>query len=632
MLPADIETAPALAHLSLDGAAVDADRSTGLSRRAFLQGALAAGAVGVALPSWVVEAAGAAPLAPTEGVLVVVLMGGGNDGLNMVVPFQDGAYYDRRGGLAIPLANVRPLAGSDVGLHPALGGLAQRYAAGQVAVVQGVGYPSPDLSHFTSMANWMSGRPGQIPTSGWLGRHLDAAPAGAVKGVAIGSGVPLHVNGVTHRSVSFPVGSPPPGATTASWDRRMFDSIAATGTSTGRGALADAIGRTCSAMIATAREVAPAYTPPPPTTKLVGDLTLAAQLINIDVGVRVVTVSYGDFDSHANQASMHQDRMEELDAAISAFWSALAPAQAARVTLMTFSEFGRRVQANGSNGTDHGTAGPMLLMGPRVKGGVYGAAPSLTSLDRSGNPIATSDFRQVYAEVLDRWLAGDANEVLGGTFAAHGLFASVPSDPPPSPPPGSTPPPTSPPPSGGAGGFVDVSPQAFYAGPVAWLATEGITTGVGGSDRFAPDAPVTRAEMVTFLWRFAGEPAVGGAIPFSDVRDGLFHSTAVRWAAREGITTGVSGSDRFAPDAHVTRGEMATFLWRYARQPSPGRRAAFVDVDRGAFYAVPVDFMAENGITTGVGGSNRFEPGSRVTRGEMATFLWRFDRAGYRAR
>ena len=609
MLPADIDTAPALAHLTLD------DSSSGLSRRAFLQGALAAGALGVAMPSWATEAFGATPLGPNDGILVVVLMGGGNDGLNMVVPYQDGAYYSRRGGLAVPQASVLPLAGAAVGLHPALTGVAQRYAAGQVAVVQGVGYPNPDLSHFTSMATWMSGLPGQIPTSGWLGRHFDAAAPNTLRGVAIGSGVPLHMNGASHRSVSLPVGAPPPGLSSEDWNRRMFSSIEATSSaSTGRGALADAIARTCTDMMVVARDVAPAYVPEPPDSKLVGDLTLAAQLINADVGARVISVGYGDFDSHANQPFMHDSRMQELDAALTAFWSTLAFAQSHRVTVVTFSEFGRRVQVNGSNGTDHGTAAPMLVMGSRVRGGVHGGAPSLTSLDRSGNLVATSDFRQVYAEVIDRWLGGSSSAVLGGNFAHHGVFASVPGDPLP------------------GGGFSDVPAGAFYATPVAWLAAQGITTGVGGSSRFEPNAPVTRGEMVTFLWRFAGQPAVSGPMPFSDVPTGTFYSVPVMWAAAEGITTGVSGTNRFDPGARVTRGEMATFLWRYARQPAPTQQSSFSDVPRTAFYAVPVDFLAQHAITTGVAGTNRFAPGNQVTRGEMATFLWRFDQAGFRAR
>ncbi|QGG94920.1 S-layer homology domain-containing protein [Actinomarinicola tropica] len=176
--------------------------------------------------------------------------------------------------------------------------------------------------------------------------------------------------------------------------------------------------------------------------------------------------------------------------------------------------------------------------------------------------------------------------------------------------------------------FSDIPPGAFYTEPVRWLKARGITTGIGGGHRFGPDLPVTRGEMATFLWRLRGEPGTAAGQRFVDVRPGIFYDRPVRWLDENRITTGQGGSNRFAPDAPVTRGEMATFLWRLAGTPAPSGGQRFVDVRVGAFYDTAIRWLAQTGITTGVGGSNRFAPDARVTRGEMAAFLQRFDQRG----
>ncbi|MCU0309718.1 MAG: DUF1501 domain-containing protein [Acidimicrobiales bacterium] len=442
MLPPDIETADALAHLT-----VPPDRSPGgVGRRRFLQavglglGGAVVGpqALAALVPGWE-DFADAAPIGPTDGVLVVLLMGGGNDGLNMVVPTGDSAYYAQRGALAIPATTALPLAGG-FGLHPSLTFVKERYDQGKVAVVRGVGLANPDLSHFTSMATWMQAwAPGGPPTSGWLGRWLDGmnTQPDPYRGISIGSGVPLHLAGATTKATAVGSSSPAFGVSTDANDQRMYQVLRDLGSaSTTTGAWGDALARNGALLIETSAAIAPSYSPELPSGKLVKEMTLAARLINADLGVRVLGVSYGDFDSHANQPAMHDARMAELDAGLRAFFATLSPTFAGRTTVMTFSEFGRRLERNGSNGTDHGTASSLLLVGQNVAGGLKGTPPSLTALTPGRQLIATSDFRQVFATVLTRWLNADARQILGADYAPLDLFALTPGQvvPPPPPP------------------------------------------------------------------------------------------------------------------------------------------------------------------------------------------------------
>jgi hypothetical protein len=174
-----------------------------------------------------------------------------------------------------------------------------------------------------------------------------------------------------------------------------------------------------------------------------------------------------------------------------------------------------------------------------------------------------------------------------------------------------------------AGGFIDVRGQEFYAPAVVWMRSESLTTGVGGSNRFAPHATVTRAEAATFLWRQQGSPATARPHGFVDVPAGSWYDAAVRWMAAHGHTTGVGGSNRFEPLRPVTRAELSALMWRVAGRPAVSTPHGFVDVPAGSWYDAPVRWMKAKGITTGVGGSNRFDPTGRSTRGQQATFIWR---------
>ena len=400
-----------------------------VSRRRFLQAAGLAGGVAM-IPSWMADVAAAAtPVGPGDGILVLITMGGGNDGLNTVIPVQNGTYYDKRGSLAIPASGAHRLT-DDRALHPNLGGLASLWAQGDLAVIDGVGNSATDLSHFSSMARVMAGGSNSHGFhSGWLGRYIDGLPGGddPFHGVSIGSSVPLVVQG-RHRQASGLPSDPDGVFEVAGADatyRRQYDAVAALGHgSTGRGELADALADSGGRAIDLAASIEGVYGHEQPEDPLAAKLDLCARLINANVGIRVLSVIYGDFDSHADQPPMHDARMAELDAGIQAFHARLHDGYKARTLVLTVSEFGRRVKANRSNGTDHGAAGTLLAVGPQVKGGFYGELPSLTDLDRQGNLKPKVDFRSVYATVLDTWLAADSGEVLGGAHENLGFLAA----------------------------------------------------------------------------------------------------------------------------------------------------------------------------------------------------------------
>jgi uncharacterized protein (DUF1501 family) len=406
----------------------DDDRNAPTRRRFLQLSGMTAGAVAAtSLLSRVDAAWGAPPIGGYDGVLVVVLMGGGNDGLSMVAPVGDGAYYDKRGGLAVP-ASAALAVGPGEGLHPALVNVKRRFDEGKVAVIRGVGHPAPDLSHFSSMAAFMAGwAGGGPPTSGWLGRYLDGlggAPD-VFHGVTVGSSVPLHMVGRSRRGTAVEAN----GADDLLVSPDVNDAILRDGlrlmtnSPSSRGAWADALARSSVDLLTMSSSLAPLYEPALPTDALARDLTFCARLVNADLGARVLTVSFGDFDTHAGQPSRYLTLMQRFDNAVEAFFATLDPRFASRVALMNFSEFGRRAASNGSQGTDHGTTSSFVVIGDRVKGGLYGAQPSLTALDRSGNLVSSIDFRSIYATVAADWLRADDHEILGASYEKLGFFA-----------------------------------------------------------------------------------------------------------------------------------------------------------------------------------------------------------------
>jgi uncharacterized protein (DUF1501 family) len=413
----------------------------GWSRRTFLQavgagvfggaalGTIASGFFGGDIP----EAWAGAPLGPKDGILVLITMYGGNDGLNTLVPYANGSYYAKRANIAIPAEQVLRL-DNQVGLHPELTYLKSLYAAGKMAVVQGVGYPQPDLSHFSSMGLWMGGRFGGGPmTSGWLGRWLDGLPGGTpdLAGVSVDTSTPLHMIGANRRGLAISPSGNMFGSSIRADQRRLYDGLRSlAATSGGRGPWHDAFATTMKRQLDLAVDVTPAFTAKFPGGTVARKLTVAARLINLDIGLRVIDVGFDGFDNHENEPGRHAGLLRDLNTGLQWFFATLAPELQSRVTLATVSEFGRTPASNDSSGTDHGTAAAHFVIGAGVKGGMYGAAPSLDVLDRNKRLIHTVDFRSVYGSLLDGWLGGGGSSIVNGSFENLGLFATGPGDPP----------------------------------------------------------------------------------------------------------------------------------------------------------------------------------------------------------
>jgi uncharacterized protein (DUF1501 family) len=434
MLDPDISTLDAARHLHTPE---PTDRAT-LDRRRFLQmvgmglgAGLVAGGTGSLLDELLLghdpSTWASAPVGGNDGILVVMCLFGGNDGLNTVVPINDGHYYAQHGALAVGGGQTLQLNGS-TGLHPALTAVKSRWDRGEVAIVEGIGYPNPNLSHFTSMAYWMGAQPSGIPTSGWLGRWLDGLLGGSKNIYAaaeVGQSLPLHLRGAVQRGTVVPVNRPEFGASYEPVDQQMYLALRNAYT-TAQGPWHAAVAEATADFLDLSAAITPAYPAAMPASEPVAKAEAAARLINANLGLRVITLSWADFDSHALQPNMHPVRMQELNSAIARFFEVLDPAWSSRVTLMTFSEFGRTSWANAGAGTDHGTAAPHLVIGQNVRGGFHGQRPSIAGLGRWDRMPHHVDFRSYYASIIDGWLGGGSGQVLGGSYEDLRLFARPP--------------------------------------------------------------------------------------------------------------------------------------------------------------------------------------------------------------
>jgi uncharacterized protein (DUF1501 family) len=370
---------------------------------------------------------------------VFVELAGGNDGIGTVIPYADPNYRRLRPTLAVE--NPTDLDGA-VGLHPSLPKLAERYRAGQVAIVEGIGYPDNDLSHFASLANWWSGTPGHPSSTGWLGRYLDRTVGftDPLAGVVIGPGPSPALLGERSfaTSISDASGLQPAapawitnaGTLADSWaklaPRRADRSTLVGQVQAAVGLTGDArddLARTLSAAPAVGGDDASAAAAYGDGTA-VASFDLAARLVAAKEPPKVVYVTnLGDFDTHQGQAARHQTLLEDLDAGLARFFASVEGAGVAdKVIVVTLSEFGRRAQENGS-GTDHGAASAHFIIGSKVVGGRYGEPTSLAKLDARGNLPMAVDFRQVYATALEGWLGVDAEPILGPGFEPQAVFA-----------------------------------------------------------------------------------------------------------------------------------------------------------------------------------------------------------------
>lgn len=416
-----------------------------VSRRTFLRGGVAAFTFGFAAPSFISE------LAQAQGAssrsLVVLYLSGGNDALSTVVPYTDPFYYSRRPSIAIPAANVLQIGadrgGRALGLHPRLTGLKGIFEQGKLAIIQRAGYPNSSRSHFEGTDIWSTADPRSPQGPGWLGKYLDTLPepVDALAGWSVVRETPHSLIG---RRVSVPsipsvadyAFQTPNGGTDAVLARQSFTRISShvpvdlphvsfvNGTALGALATID--------RVATVGTYVPTVTYP--NSGLGQALRAVAGAMVKGIGTKVFWVQTGGYDTHSGQNpnaanGAYYQLMGTLNDAVLAFYSDLQnQALLSSTTIVQFSEFGRRVSENGSQGTDHGSGGVMMVLGGGVNGGLYGTAGDLNPVPDNpglvngmGDVSYQNDFRSVYARLIDGWLGGDSVAILGGDFRNGGM-------------------------------------------------------------------------------------------------------------------------------------------------------------------------------------------------------------------
>jgi len=431
---------------------MDSQTPAAFTRRAFLGRGLTLASAAATLPYFIQNTAfglphpllglTSMPGVPEDHILVIVQLGGGNDGLNTVIPYTDPTYYKARPGIGIAKDKLHKLGKSDVGLHPAMTGMKSLFDDGVLSLVQGVGYPNPNRSHFKSMDIWQTADTTGTG-NGWIGRYVDAECCGFGKGesgrpdasdagagapvIAIGGEAPLATQGQKSKPVAFD------NADLFRWTGQdvhrgladPYERINRRGSASGVEAETNAgfLMRTALDAQLSSEQIRRAVAQRPlityPQSDLSRQLSMVGSMIRAGLKTRVYYVTMGGFDTHAGQGGengRHSQLLGQVAGALKAFNDDLkAQGNDGRVLTLTFSEFGRRVYQNASQGTDHGTASQMFLMGPMVKAGVLNDHPSLTDLD-GGDLKYTTDFRGVYAGVLEGWLKGDSKKILEGTF------------------------------------------------------------------------------------------------------------------------------------------------------------------------------------------------------------------------
>ena len=411
-----------------------------MTRRDFVRGGVAAFTVGFAAPRFLSD------LAIAQGQsrrnLVVLYLSGGNDALSTLIPYTDQQYFARRPTIAVPAANVLQIgsdsAGRPLGLHPRLPGLRTIFNAGRLAIVQRTGYPNSSRSHFEGTDIWSTGDPAAPQGTGWLGRYLDRlpSPVDPLTGwstvrelprtlLSRTVGVPAIPNAATYAFAS------PNGGTDATFARQSAVRIAShLPVDQPHLAFVNATSQAAFATLDRVSQVA-AYRPTvtyPNNGLALALRTVVGAMVN-QTGTRVFWVQTGGFDTHAGQGTnaangTYANLMGTLDGALLAFYTDLTNQGLLGDTLvLQFSEFSRRIDENGSQGTDHGAAGIMLAMGGNVRGGIYGTAADLRAtgdnptLENATRDVRfETDFRSVYATVIERWLGSDATAILGGNF------------------------------------------------------------------------------------------------------------------------------------------------------------------------------------------------------------------------
>ncbi len=365
----------------------------------------------------------------SDRILVVLQLAGGNDGLNTIVPVTNDAYYAARPKLAIKPGDTLAL-NADFGLNGQAVGLKRLFDDGYLSVIHGVGYPNPNRSHFKSTDIWSTASPSGKMHEGWLGRYFDntcrgADPPDSTSGIALMKESPLAMLGEKFMPLAFerPESLNWTAAVRASSTGKVVTAL----NKPKRGDSKDAetshefLRRVALEARVSAEQIQAATrvrkdSASFPNSQLGRSLQTVYRLIGADLNTRVYYLSHGGYDTHARQENKHANLMRELGEGLNGFVRALkARGDLDRVTVMVFSEFGRRVAENGSAGTDHGAAAPMFVVGGKVQGGIHGTMPDMTQLDR-GDLRFTTDFRSVYASMLEDWLKVDPAKILGGAF------------------------------------------------------------------------------------------------------------------------------------------------------------------------------------------------------------------------
>lgn len=429
------------------------------TRRQFLRTSVLGGALASTVPLFLEKTflcmdtvAAATPGQITTGkdgtILVVLQLAGGNDGLNTLVPFGDDAYFKARPHIALPKNDILRI-NDYAGLHPKLTGLHSLYGEGHLGVIQGVGYPNPNRSHFRSTEIWQTASDSNRNLAeGWLGRYFDNCCQGvdpSTVGVAIGGQTPQAFSSSLSRGIAFSnpeqfryMSEAANDPAAADMFMRQMNASSESGHSSlsenaggsigmldgpgdSDGSTAEFLQRTAlgaqmssDKILQITRKTKSAVNYP--TTQLGNSLNLVARLIAGSLPTRVYYVSQGGFDTHANQLPSHERLMNDLNAATTSFVADLkSQGNFDRVLMISFSEFGRRVSENASGGTDHGAAAPLFVLGGGVKPGLYGTYPSLTDL-HDGDLKFNTDFRSVYATALEKWLGAPSEMVLGKKF------------------------------------------------------------------------------------------------------------------------------------------------------------------------------------------------------------------------
>ena len=413
------------------------------TRREFLSSGLAVVSTTSTIPAFLTDSArlmaapegarvSSRPGVPEDRILVVIQLSGGNDGLNTIVPYGHDAYYQVRPLLAITKDDVLKVdQRNGLGLHPEMRDFNRMIDAGLASVVHGVGYPNPNRSHFASMDVWHTGDT-LGKGAGWIGRAMDEITAGAAVQdgtacICTGREAPLAAQGHRYKPVAFESpnvfrwsGQDLHPQLAVEYDR--INRAGVVGERSGDDAndqLAFIMRTSLDAQLASDRiraAVAQGPTTGFPSGQFARQLQMVAAMIRANLSTRVYYVGLGGFDTHAGQRGRHANLLRQFSKGIRAFYDELKAIGAQkRVLAMAFSEFGRRVHQNASQGTDHGTAGPVFLAGPMIQPGFLGTHPSLSRFDQ-GDLIYNTDFRCIYAAILDQWLKIDSTKVLMRRF------------------------------------------------------------------------------------------------------------------------------------------------------------------------------------------------------------------------